>query len=556
MKKITFIKQCLFALLFLFTLNMSAQSDYIEVLTGASTSTNGRAPQSGRSVSRSVFLITQAEMTAVGFSAGNQINALSFYFSIVPASTVAGNMTVYMQNSTDATNTKSLTWADAIAGMTTTSSSTVVLPNVVGDFNVPFSGGTTFTYTGGSIYIAFDYQNLSNPVSATLNTAFCNTTLINGLKGTVTAEGVTTPPTTIVASNFRPIIKLGKPSACSMPISLTFDSTLSTLNSATVSWNSTDGGSAFEIEYGPYGFIQGAGTTVTATSNQKVLTGLLDSTVYDFYVRKNCGSGVFSNWNGSSFSTLFTPSTPTYNTSFEQENLNFIGWATPTSTLVNGDWSIGNYGAGALVQSGTHSAYSITPTTGAANNFMFSRGLNLTAGSTVTVSFYVSNYVSGTTNPGSYQLTWGTAQTIAAQTNIIATQTGVTQAAFTLKTYTFVPTTTGVYYLGVKNTSPLNPAGTHAVIIDNFTVSQVLATQSFLNDVIKVYPNPVNSVLSIDSNNSFEVKSIAVTDINGRIVKNQIGSLSQINLSDLNTGIYFVKIETNEGSVTKKITKN
>ena len=47
-----------------------------------------------------------------------------------------------------------------------------------------------------------------------------------------------------------------------------------------------------------------------------------------------------------------------------------------------------------------------------------------------------------------------------------------------------------------------------------------------------------------------------VTDINGRTVKTVSGNVSQINVSDLNAGVYFMNIETNEGTAVKKIVKN
>ena len=49
--------------------------------------------------------------------------------------------------------------------------------------------------------------------------------------------------------------------------------------------------------------------------------------------------------------------------------------------------------------------------------------------------------------------------------------------------------------------------------------------------------------------------SISVSDINGRMVKNQIGADAQINVSDLNAGVYFVTIESNEGMTKKKFIK-
>jgi len=553
MKKNYFLLKTFLLFTVFLGLNQSAlaQTDYYDVLVGTSTSGNGRAPQGSRNISRSVFLITQAEMTAAGFTNGNGINSLAFFYSVAQDIATAGNMTVYLQNSADATNTKSTTWATAITGMTTVSNASLTIPNTVGSMFVPFSGGSAFTYTGGSLYVAFDYQNLVNPVATVANTVLCNTALTNGLKGAMSAAGSTVAPTTIAASSFRPIIKLGKPSTCSMPINLSYNQGLSTLNSATASWFSHDGGTNFQIEYGPYNFTQGTGTTVSVTTNPYTITGLLDSTVYDFFVRKDCGGGVFSNWNVSSLATQFVPVTPPYTTSFEQENLNFIGWSNPSNTLVAGDWSVGNYGAGALVQDGLSSVVSVTPAAAAANNFMFSRGINLTAGSTVTVSFYISNFVNGSTNTGSYQLTWGTNATAASQTNVIGGETGLNVAAFTLKTYNFIAPTTGLYYLGLRNQSPLNAAGTHALIIDNLSVSQVLSSESFTLSGVKMYPNPAKDVLNIQSDIE-ELTKVSITDLNGRVIKEVTNNLSQISLGDLAKGIYMVTIES---ATAKKVEK-
>jgi len=70
-----------------------------------------------------------------------------------------------------------------------------------------------------------------------------------------------------------------------------------------------------------------------------------------------------------------------------------------------------------------------------------------------------------------------------------------------------------------------------------------------------VYPNPTRDLLSVSNPNNFDIKNISVIDINGRVVKNQSGSLTQINVSDLNVGVYFVTIEAAEGKTTKKFIK-
>jgi len=58
--------------------------------------------------------------------------------------------------------------------------------------------------------------------------------------------------------------------------------------------------------------------------------------------------------------------------------------------------------------------------------------------------------------------------------------------------------------------------------------------------------------VTITSNNS-EVMSIAVYDILGKQVINQTINNNRLNVSELNSGIYIIKISQNNSSVTKKL---
>ncbi len=557
MKKITQFKILFFLMMcFCTTFTVSAQNDYYPVISGLGTSGNGRAPQGGRNVSRSVWLITAAEMTAGGYANGDLVSGLGFTFQAAQDVPTTGTISFYLQNTADATNTKSTTWATAITGMTTASTGAITIPNTTGEFNYVFTGGTSFTYTGGALYIAFDYQNLGT-VSGTTNVAYCNNDLTNGLKGAISAAGSTTAPTTIAASSFRPETRLAKPVTCSRPTNLSHNSSLTTTTSTTLSWNPV-GGSVVEMQYGAYDFTIGSGTPVSSATSPYTLGGLTDSSIYDFYVRTNCGTGNNSVWNGPyAFNTQFIPTSVPYNTGFEQEKNEFIGWATPNAVFVAGDWSIGNYGAGTLVQNGVSSVVSITPAAAAANNWLFSRGLNLTAGNLVTVTYYISNFQATTTATGNYNLTVGNAQTIASQTQVVGSETGLNSATFTQKTYTFTPTTAGVYYFGFQNTTPLNATGTHALIVDNFSVSQVLSNEKFVESSFSIYPNPVKNTLSIENELFNENYSIQISDLNGRAIKNINSSNASltIDMSEFQNGIYFVLVSTDKGKFVKKIIK-
>lgn len=70
-----------------------------------------------------------------------------------------------------------------------------------------------------------------------------------------------------------------------------------TSSSADLSWTST--GTSFDVEWGPQGFLPGAGTTVTGVTAPYLLTGLSSNTNYSFYVRNNCGAtNGYSLWTG------------------------------------------------------------------------------------------------------------------------------------------------------------------------------------------------------------------------------------------------------------------
>jgi hypothetical protein len=139
------------------------------------------------------------------------------------------------------------------------------------------------------------------------------------------------------------------------------------------------------------------------------------------------------------------------------------------------------------------------------------------------------------------------------------------------------------FYVGVTGAVPatgtnspsevdfIHTAGTANIVaatsrFDNLFVRAV-ATESLLGNsdfnaldqnLISVFPNPVSDVVSISSNLN-AMNSVSVIDINGRVIKNvEYNGVSnlEINISDLNSGVYFLNIATENGSATKKIIKN
>lgn len=85
-----------------------------------------------------------------------------------------------------------------------------------------------------------------------------------------------------------------------------------------------------------------------------------------------------------------------------------------------------------------------------------------------------------------------------------------------------------------------------------------LNTDSFeKEDLFKVYPNPTNGLLNIRINNFTGKASINVIDINGRTVYSNVNSdfnvESSINLNNLSSGMYIIKVTADTTTYTEKV---
>jgi len=78
--------------------------------------------------------------------------------------------------------------------------------------------------------------------------------------------------------------------------------------SATLNWTYTGSTTQFAIEYGPAGFVQGAGTVVSPVTRPYNLIGLSPLTNYTYYVRALCGTDNASSWSTpTNFTTTALP---------------------------------------------------------------------------------------------------------------------------------------------------------------------------------------------------------------------------------------------------------
>jgi hypothetical protein len=116
----------------------------------------------------------------------------------------------------------------------------------------------------------------------------------------------------------------------------------------------------------------------------------------------------------------------------------------------------------------------------------------------------------------------------------------------------------------VENSEAIYGVEVVAVYENNISSIGLMKQLLFEDDIkeietsnVNVYPNPVNDMLYIETET--EIEEVVIYDVYGR-VQNLRNSETQklrnsIDLSELKSGIYFVKINTEKGNIVKRIIK-
>lgn len=113
----------------------------------------------------------------------------------------------------------------------------------------------------------------------------------------------------------------------------------------------------------------------------------------------------------------------------------------------------------------------------------------------------------------------------------------------------------------LSNTSPsyLGEVIAATLDVDNVeAVAALLSTSDFVEQKIdfKVYPNPVAEELFLNIPSYFSNNKVEIYDVTGKqLMVRKSDSLLDIDVRNLNSGIYFIKLETSKGSSIKRFLK-
>jgi hypothetical protein len=98
------------------------------------------------------------------------------------------------------------------------------------------------------------------------------------------------------------------------------------------------------------------------------------------------------------------------------------------------------------------------------------------------------------------------------------------------------------------------PGGKSLIKLEKINITSNVNSNYTLDEIISIYPNPTNSMLSIQlKSNSVSIERLELFNLMGQRV--YYGVQNQLNMEQLNSGIYLLKIGTNKGDFSTKVVK-
>jgi hypothetical protein len=341
---------------------------------------------------------------------------------------------------------------------------------------------------------------------------------------------------------------------CPTPTGLSFTN----LNDSglTLNWTAADPSPSlgYEIHFSQSEEMPTAETPADETSmtNTKTLTGLNSSDNYFFYVRAKCSASDMSNWSSPIIVKIPCAATDVpFSFGFEvNESLECVA----IEDLNEGsEWQLYTEGDEG-VASGTNSGYYEYDADLPANDWFFIGGFNLVGGEGYKLSFKYKS-AGGTVFPENLEVKYGMAPVAAMMTESVVDHPNITtelEDAFLDSDTVFTPSENGVYYFGFHCYSD---ADMFALFVDDILIDAHLSVKDIDKLKMNAYPNPVKDLLHLTYDKN--IQDVEIYNILGQkvLAKTLNASSAEINLSQLPSGNYLVKVKSDDVVQTLKVIK-
>lgn len=183
------------------------------------------------------------------------------------------------------------------------------------------------------------------------------------------------------------------------------------------------------------------------------------------------------------------------------------------------------------------------------DNWLISPSITMPTNGSFEVSWQVMPYTTDYPNDhyGVYILNDNDEETLLFEETLNASM-----SSFQQRVATIPATVSGNFRVAFRHFD--NPGNGYVIILDNIMIVPAGSTQgidNIENNSVSVYPTPANSVLTVEGEG---IHSVQMFDASGRTVLSRNNG-GKIDISDLASGIYVVRVTTTNGVSIKKVVK-
>ena len=482
----------------------------------------------------SQLIIPATDLTTIQYGS---ITKLTFYASQSNVNWGAASFNVYVTE----TNETTLSELADYSTMTQVYAGSLS----INDNTMEVSFTNPYLYMGGNLMIGFDQTIRGTYVTSYWYGVSANGASLSGYNGSADQRHFL-PKTTIA---YTP----GTGPSCLPVDGLTVDTT--TANSVTISWTGT------AASYDIYNDSTLVGNT---TSNTYTITGLNAATAYTFGVQAICSATDVSVMSTISAMTDIPPTSDTLTVTFAVNNAT-MGTTTPTPgtyQYVSGDTVIFS----ATPNAGYHFVgweWAIGPdidTLGINYLHAYFPAVDLISQGYSNMTF-TALFEASSTPPTQYTVTLNTADanmgTVSpAGATTVDENSSFTATATAVDGYRFVNWTNEAG-TEVSSANPYTFTVTENVsLIANFELIDAIEDVT-LAQSLSLMPNPADNYIELNINSNVDVKEAVVFNAFGQMIQTlQLNNNhARIDLSNVASGMYFVRVNGEGVSATKKFIK-
>ncbi len=309
---------------------------------------------------------------------------------------------------------------------------------------------------------------------------------------------------------------------------------------------SSDITSSFNLEY----TVNGAGATTVAVPVPLAVGATVDvnfnvdmsaSGVYQIDAYTTLASDADHSNDTIQGATMHTnPAVVPYSVQFNPNTGDFIGWFPEDVNIDANTWGVYNVSTIGGGHGDNYAALYQFSSTTAADDYMYSNCIDLLASKTYSLDFWYKTMG----YPEKMKVMIGATPDHAAMTQQIVDLGTILDTVWTESVTNFTVPVDGTYNLGFYAYSD---ADQFYLLFDDVVVDEVTNINTVNAQAISVYPSLTNGIVHISVSSDVEVYS----QLGQKVMT--ANNTQSIDLSSLNSGVYFVKVNNDNGSVMRKV---